>query len=65
MPWYPANNEIWATIEGSEICASGREQSPIDLPELDLAVQRNVLDPVFNPIEVMVTDTGHSLKWNM
>ena len=63
--WYPSNNDQWASFGGSQVCASGLQQSPIDLPSFDQASKRPLLDPEFEPIHTMSVDTGYSLKWEL
>jgi len=63
--WYPSDNFGWSLFPGSEVCVSGMEQSPIDLPALFRAKHRTLIDPIFNPIQAMVKDTGHGLKWEL
>jgi len=60
---YPSDNDAWA--EFGETCASGMMQSPIDLPDHSRSISQPALDPAFNPITVMVEDTGYSLKWSL
>jgi len=63
--WYPSNNDQWALFGGSQVCASGLQQSPIDLLSFDQASKRPLLDPEFEPIHTMSVDTGYSLKWEL
>jgi len=63
--WYPSDNVAWSLFPESRVCATGLEQSPIDLPELSRAKLRDLIDPMFNPIRAMVKDTGHGLKWEL
>ena len=58
---YPSDNEEWGKV--SEICATGVEQSPIDLPSFYMAATQSAIETNWNSAPITMTDTGHSLKW--
>ena len=58
---YPYDVNEWGAV--SSVCATGVEQSPIDLPCFSEADSQDALDINWNAASTTMADTGHTLKW--
>jgi len=60
---YPYDPTVWSTVGEGNQCATGVQQSPIDLPRLESLVPRDEMILPFKAFVGRAQDNGHTLKW--